>query len=205
MDNDKNIITGYPKAGLNKYMMPVGAPITQGSKFINAIDWDILHPRDTVSSMHVKNISFSSLTGGTATLGGVSNGDGLLIVNNAGGTQVVRLDNTGIVITAGTISGVQFTGTTTQFTGTFDAITLTGQSVFNGTVTNNKLITGGTLGNAAIGTPLLSAGTVNPSIYQASGTPEAAGSFVYIKSVNFAGSTTTLGTVQFKGIIYSNA
>src|SRR6476620_8305112 len=103
MDNDINVLTGYSKAGLDKHMMPVGAPITQGSNFVNAINWDILHPRDTVSSIHVKNISFSSLTGGTATLGGVSNGDGLLIVNNAGGTQVVRLDNTGIVITAGTI------------------------------------------------------------------------------------------------------
>ncbi len=198
MDNNVNELTNYPK-GLNKYLMPLDSPIAAGSNFVNAIDWDIYHPRDVVSSIHVRNISFSSLMGGTATLGGVTNGNGLLIVNNAGGTQVVRLDNTGIVITAGTISGVQFTGTTTQFTGTFDTITMTGQNILNGTLTNNKLITGGTIQNL-----LTNSGTVNGTVFQANGTVGVTGAGTYVKTINFAGSTSTLGTITVtNGLITS--
>src|ERR1700693_719328 len=84
---------------LNQYLQPSESPVdNSNTKFVNPVDWDILHGRDTVRAMHIQSLSFSNLTGGTAILGGVANGNGLLTVNNAGGTQVVRLDNTGIVI-----------------------------------------------------------------------------------------------------------
>lgn len=43
------------------------------------------------------------IKGGTLTLGGSDNGDGVCVVNDANGNEVVRLDKSGVVITSGTI------------------------------------------------------------------------------------------------------
>ena len=108
-----------------------------------------------IGSAQIGQISFSQLAGGTATLGGVGNGDGLLTVNNAGGTQVVRLDNTGITITSGTITNVQI--------GTVNWI--------NGTIVNSL-----------IGTSQITGGTVSPSMYKIQGTLGATGTIIYLNA-----------------------
>lgn len=48
-------------------------------------------------------MSANRINGGTLTLGGVDNGDGVLTVNNAAGSEVVRLNNAGIKIKKGEI------------------------------------------------------------------------------------------------------
>ena len=140
-----------------------------------------------IGTANIGTLSFNQITGGTATIGGTLNGDGVVSVNNAGGTEVVRLDNTGLIVTSGTITSVAFAS------GTLNAGTIT-----------SSMFSSGTINNAIIGTPLLTGGTVNPSLYRINGTSGVDGSIVYVKSVNFGGSTTTLGTMSFnKGIITS--
>lgn len=126
----------------------------------------------SIDSAKIGTISFSQLSGGTAMLGGVGNGDGLLTVNNAGGTQVVRLDNTGITITSGTISNV-VVGTVNWTSGTMT-------NSFIGT----SQITGGSVSGA-----VLTTGTVNPSVYKIQGTSGATGTIVYLNA------GTTVGTI----------
>lgn len=112
-------------------------------------------------------------------------------------------------------------GTTTQ--GTYDKSlfengTVTNSVITGGTETNPVINTGtvntsafdnGTLGTCQItggtvGTALIAGGTSNQAAYQTGGTAGVSGSIVYVKTVNFAGSTTTLGTLQFlNGLIVS--
>lgn len=53
-----------------------------------------------IGTANIGTLSFNEISGGTATLGGTLNGDGVLSVRNAGGTEVVRADKDGIVVTA---------------------------------------------------------------------------------------------------------
>lgn len=48
-------------------------------------------------------MSADRISGGTLTLGGESNGDGLIVMNNAAGTEIGRWDNSGITMKAGDI------------------------------------------------------------------------------------------------------
>lgn len=50
------------------------------------------------TQISVKNLSFGTISGGTCNLGGTVNGNGVLSVKNAAGTEVVKLDNTGITV-----------------------------------------------------------------------------------------------------------
>jgi hypothetical protein len=60
----------------------------------------------------------------------------------------------------------------------------------------------GTLGTMTIGTSLIQGGTSNAGTYQVGGTAGATGTAVYVKTVDFVGSTTTLGTIVVqKGIV----
>ena len=183
------------KLNLDKWLRPLDGFAPQENA--TAMEWDAQHDRNVVRAMHLQSVSFSVLTGGTASLGGRLNGDGLLIVNNSTGSQVVRLDNTGIVITAGTISGVTVTNVNS---GTYSNITINGNTNLSGSVTNTGQLSGGTLALVR-----LVSGSVNPTQYQTGGTPAVNGSIIYVKTVNFAGSAVTLGTTQFNGIVYANA
>jgi hypothetical protein len=181
------------KGSINpQYHLPVSeAPIIDRKIPMSAFEFDSQFEDGVISSAKIRQatigsaqigqISFSQITGGTATLGGAGNGDGLLTVNNAGGTQVVRLDNTGIVITAGTISNV-VVGTVNQ----------TGGTITNAVIGTSQ-ITGGTLTSA-----LVLGGTTNAAIYKIGGTAGATGTITYLNA------GTTLGTIVVQsGIITS--
>lgn len=138
-----------------------------------------------IGTANIGTLSFNQISGGTATIGGTANGDGVISVSNAGGTEVVRLDNTGLIVTAGTISSIAFAS------GTLSTGTIT-TSLFNL----------GTINTSVIGTPNLTGGTLNPTAFQGGGTVGVSGTAVYVKTVNFGGSSTTLGTiVSQNGII----
>jgi len=57
-----------------------------------------------IGTAQIGTLSFNEITGGTATLGGTSNGDGVLSVKNQAGSEVVKLDNTGMTVTNGSIT-----------------------------------------------------------------------------------------------------
>jgi hypothetical protein len=83
----------------------------------------------------------------------VSDGNGLLTVKDGSGAEVVRLDNTGITILAGTMSNI--------VSSTISVIGGTISNAFIGTPS----ITGGTIRNAFIGTSQMTGGTVtSPTI-----------------------------------------
>lgn len=56
---------------------------------------------EQISSARIKNLTWDKAQGGTATLGGVDNGDGLLNVKNINGDNIVILDKDGIQINNG--------------------------------------------------------------------------------------------------------
>lgn len=65
-------------------------------------------------------VSFSYARGGTLKLGGVNNGNGLLSILDANGSQVGYIDNTGVNFKKGTFSG-QLSAATGTFSGTLSA------------------------------------------------------------------------------------
>ena len=56
-----------------------------------------------VTSAKINDFSFNQGTGGTLTLGGTNNGNGLLNVQNQAGANIVTLNNTGMTVTDGSI------------------------------------------------------------------------------------------------------
>ena len=154
------------------------------------------------AGINIGTLSNSLISGTTRTTGTVT---GSAIYS--GGTFNNIIVGTS-ALTGGTVNSAIF-GTPAIIGGTADAMTLGSPSVTSGTINNAVLgtpaVTNGTMNNATFGTPAITGGTLNPSVYQTGGTAEVNGSIVYVKTVDFAGSTTTLGTTRFKGIIYSNA
>ena len=65
-----------------------------------------------VTSAKINDFSFNQGTGGTLTLGGTNNGNGVLNVNNAAGSNVVTLNNTGLTVTNGSVTIQNTSGST---------------------------------------------------------------------------------------------
>lgn len=57
-----------------------------------------------IGTAQIGTISFNEISGGTAILGGTTNGNGVLSVRNQSGSQVVRLDSSGVTINNGSIT-----------------------------------------------------------------------------------------------------
>lgn len=181
---------------LDPYLRPANAPIAKPPEYLGNVQADnMFEPHPYPENIQIQKGTFNT------TLGGV-----LTLYDTTGGTKILTVDpDTGqVIISSGTISQILNLGTINS-------------AIFTGTQTNSNVFSGGTysgrhegttignINNATIGTPSLSAGTVNPSLYQAGGTSGVDGSIIYVKTVDFVGSTTTLGTVRFKSIVYSNA
>ena len=146
---------------------------------------------------------------GTVTIRGGLVADSSL---NLGTINNTKLAGTPELI--GTLTNSRLINNGTWNNGTLGTPAITGGTVTSSVLNTNTIgspaITSGTLTNSVlnnntVGTPAITGGTLNPSVYQTGGTAEVNGSIVYVKTVDFAGSTTTLGTVRFKGIVYSNA
>lgn len=56
-----------------------------------------------IGTANIGTLSFNEISGGTAILGGTSNGNGVLSLRNQSGSEVVKLDNTGMTVTNGSI------------------------------------------------------------------------------------------------------
>lgn len=181
------------KYGLNEYLQPLNAPITKPTGFVSAFSQDNNNEYTPYAQPYlISKGSLNTIAGGVLTLYDIT-----------GGTKILTYDpETGVVTILGSLQVQQ------SNSGTYSNITLAGTTQVTGTIQNGVFATptlsGGTYTNAVINNPALSGGTLNPGLYQIGGTAGATGSIVYVKTVDFVGSTTTVGTVRFSsGVIYS--
>jgi hypothetical protein len=65
-----------------------------------------------IGTANIGTLTFNQISGGTATLGGATNGNGLLQVLNAVGGTVITADNTGLTINSGSMTLKDVGGTT---------------------------------------------------------------------------------------------
>lgn len=147
--------------------------------------------------------------------------------DTTGGTKVLTYNpSTGVVTILGSLVANQVN------TGTYTNIILAGTPNLVGTLTNGvlanntigtPLLTGGTVNNVTMGTPAVTGGTLTSSVlntntigtpsvtggtvnsvYQSNSIAGVGGSVVYVKTVNFAGSAITTGTVVVNGGIITS-
>lgn len=114
---------------LNPFLQPIGSPITSRN-FTTGYEFDSNNERGAVTGIFVKDASitnakigtaaigtanigtltFNEISGGTATLGGTANGDGVAkVLNESGGTSVI-LDKDGVRVYNGAVTIENSTG-----------------------------------------------------------------------------------------------
>jgi len=102
----------YTNLGLDNKLQPINSPISDNAeKKVTAYDFNSNYERNTITAMNIQNFSFNSGEGGTLSLGGPGNGNGVLSVSDTGGTEHVRLDNTGLTVSDGSITLKNASGT----------------------------------------------------------------------------------------------
>lgn len=102
----------YSKQGMNNRLQSKNSLANRG-RFTTGQEFSANTEGNAISTYNVQTLNFGKLKGGTATLGGTTNGDGLLVINNAGGTEIVRADSTGITVNEGSIVIKNSSGSTT--------------------------------------------------------------------------------------------
>ena len=139
--------------------------------FLRAIDFDSQNDRGAVTSVHLQDasinnaklgtavigtanigtLSFNEISGGTATFGGTTNGEGVVNVLDSGDVNRVTLNNSGITITDGKLTFVNSAGgTALDGSGIVSTISFPSDTVVNSTgytTTSDTLVdvTGSTL------------------------------------------------------------
>jgi hypothetical protein len=100
--------------GLNELLQSKDSLAAGTRSFVDAITFDTRTdlPTNYIGSANIRNFNFSQGQGGTLSLGGTLNGDGLLVVNNNAGSPVVTLNNTGIAVNNGSITIQNSSGST---------------------------------------------------------------------------------------------
>lgn len=96
----------------NDYLQPLNAPVTDTQGAVSAYDFFSQHDRSSIMLSKIRNFSFNQGSGGTITLGGTNNGNGLLLVKDSSGSTIVTANNAGIAITGGNISISDSSGST---------------------------------------------------------------------------------------------
>lgn len=89
---------------LDQYGRDKTSLAAQDRDYTQAVNFDIQNDRNIIGNTKLKNISFNRASGGTITLGGAGNGNGVAIVKDSGGTTRVTINNSGINVTGGNIS-----------------------------------------------------------------------------------------------------
>lgn len=82
---------------LNPFLQPVNAPVSTNN-FTSGYEFDYNNERGAVNAAHIKNFSFNAGQGGTLNLGGTGNVSGVLSIDDAGGTEIIRGDYTGLTV-----------------------------------------------------------------------------------------------------------
>lgn len=139
--------------GLNSLLQAKDSLAAGTRVFTDSVTFDTATdlPTNYIGSANIRNFSFSQGQGGTLTLGGTANGDGVMVVNNAAGTAVVTLNNSGITVNNGSLSIYNALGSLS-----FDSSGLVSLTNF----TSDNFVSSGTIG----GTAILAGGTLNPIV-----------------------------------------
>jgi hypothetical protein len=104
-----------------------------------------------VTSAKINDFSFNQGTGGTLTLGGTANGNGVMQVLNSSGGTVVTVNNSGVSVTNGNISIQDSSGTTIlDATGLVSTANFAADSVTAGTSTNTTSTSYVDIGSSSI-------------------------------------------------------
>lgn len=86
-----------------------------------------------IGTANIGTLTFNQISGGTATLGGAANGDGVVSVLGSAGSESVRLDNTGVTINDGKMTFKNSGGTTVMDgTGLVSSANFASDVYFNG-------------------------------------------------------------------------
>lgn len=88
---------------LDSFLFPKESPYNDNRTTVNSFDFNSDYDRNTVTTQKIRDFSFNNGQGGTLTLGGQNNGNGILRVLDNGGTQRVAFGNTGGTITNGNL------------------------------------------------------------------------------------------------------
>lgn len=88
---------------LNEFNQPIGAPVSS-PRGTAGYAWDTTADRGMIRSIQLGDFSFNKGSGGTISLGGAANGNGLMNVLNSSGGTVVTADNNGLTINNGSIT-----------------------------------------------------------------------------------------------------
>ena len=122
----------YSNIGLNAQLNSVDSlsakkdDFVSGNEFDATMDYGVITKRRLgtaiignaqlgtaiIGTANIGTLSFNEISGGTATLGGTLNGNGVLTVKDSGGTSRVLLDSSGITVTGGSITVVNDGGGT---------------------------------------------------------------------------------------------
>lgn len=102
--------TKTPK--LNENLISKDSLAVQNKDFKTAFELDSQFDRNAIGKSKIRNFSFSQGNGGTLVLGGLSNGNGLMIVKNSSGGTIVTINNSGIFVDNGNIVITNATGGT---------------------------------------------------------------------------------------------
>lgn len=120
---------------------------------INNFQFNSNYSRNAVSLSKIKDFSFSSGIGGTLTLGGTANGNGLMVVEDGNGGTAITITNQGITVFGGNITILNAAGSTVINANGLDSMTnFQYTDLFNGnaaaTTTSTSLvdISGGNIG-----------------------------------------------------------
>lgn len=96
----------YSDLGLNDQLRAVNSLAGGTTQAIQPLEFESNYqiPTGFIDHANIKDFNFSQGSGGTLTLGGTLNGDGVLSVLNNSGNTVVSLNNTGLTVSNGSIT-----------------------------------------------------------------------------------------------------
>lgn len=134
----------YEDIGLTTNLRAQNGIAGRPSEYVNNLNFD--------QQYELSRVSMNKIEGGTLVLGGTQNSTGLLSLRDSGGTERVKLDNTGIAVTGGSINIQDSLGSTildslgVVSTTNFGNSETVGQSlnqIFSGTTVTD--VTGGSM------------------------------------------------------------
>ena len=143
------MMSDYSKLGFDANLQPLTGPKVNTPQSAYGFASD--NAKGAVNSYNVKNLRWDKASGGTATLGGRDNGNGLLEVLDETGATIVQANKDGLTITDGNIIVQDGDGTTIIDSGglvsaaNFNLLGTTVQSTDTTTGTVYAPLPGGTL------------------------------------------------------------
>lgn len=96
----------------DQYLNSNDSLLSQENNRVTPFDFHTGYTQNIIDTGKVSVLDFGVLQGGTATLGGTVNGNGLMSVKNNAGTEIVRVDSNGITINTGSMTIKDGLGTT---------------------------------------------------------------------------------------------